>query len=426
MAKVKTKKRVFNTIMAVAAVVIVVAGVMLALNFKGTTSSVGTASSEASVSTAFVTCEKAGNVNIVRSGLGYALENDTTLKAADQIETLSSSSIALAEQGTTLVRLGSRATAVIQDNQGTPGISMKQGTAAVWAKSQMGLVMCEDSVTVVPSSGALLLLSQEEGSASLTVFSGSVECQGVSAQANEGSAITFLKENDTWSATTAEASENSLQDETITSIETFIKEGSTSVYSADDLQKVVDERQAEREKAQQEAIDSGVVADSSSSQGSSSSSSSGTSGTSGDSGSTDSGSSTHHTCTIEIRCDTILNNMGNLTAGKEAYVPSNGTILATSTVQFSEGDTVFDVLTAACKAANIQLEYTFSSLYGTNYIEGINNLYEFDCGEESGWMYKVNGWFPNYGCSKYELHDGDVIVWCYTCNGLGADVGGGM
>ena len=38
-------------------------------------------------------------------------------------------------------------------------------------------------------------------------------------------------------------------------------------------------------------------------------------------------------------------------------------------------------------------------------------------------MYKVNGWFPNYGCSSYYLRDGDVIVWCYTCEGLGTDVG---
>lgn len=55
-----------------------------------------------------------------------------------------------------------------------------------------------------------------------------------------------------------------------------------------------------------------------------------------------------------------------------------------------------------------------------------NHLYEFDCGNESGWMYKVNGWFPNYGCSSYYLEDGDVIVWTYSCKGLGADVGGGV
>ena len=37
-------------------------------------------------------------------------------------------------------------------------------------------------------------------------------------------------------------------------------------------------------------------------------------------------------------------------------------------------------------------------------------------------MYKVNGWFPNYGCSSYYLKDGDVIEWVYTCD-LGKDVG---
>ena len=132
------------------------------------------------------------------------------------------------------------------------------------------------------------------------------------------------------------------------------------------------------------------------------------------------------TCTITIRCDTILDNMDNLTPGKNAYVPSNGCILATSTVQFVDGETVFDVLKRVCEYAGIQIEYSWTPMYNSYYIEGINNLYEFDCGSESGWMYKVNGWFPNYGCSAYTLKEGDVIVWCYTCNGLGADVGGGM
>ena len=37
-------------------------------------------------------------------------------------------------------------------------------------------------------------------------------------------------------------------------------------------------------------------------------------------------------------------------------------------------------------------------------------------------MYKVNGWFPNYGCSRYQLQDGDTVCWVYTCD-LGSDVG---
>ena len=107
-------------------------------------------------------------------------------------------------------------------------------------------------------------------------------------------------------------------------------------------------------------------------------------------------------------------------------MPSNGIILSTSSVQYYDGETVFEVLKRACNAAGIQLEYSWTPMYDSYYIEGINHLYEFDCGSESGWMYKVNGWFPNYGCSAYTLEDGDVIVWCYTCNGLGADVGGSV
>ena len=82
-----------------------------------------------------------------------------------------------------------------------------------------------------------------------------------------------------------------------------------------------------------------------------------------------------------------------------------------------------DVLKKVCTAADIQLEYSWTPAYDSGYIEGINHLYEFDCGKESGWMYKVNDWFPNYGCSSYKVENGDNIVWCYTCNGYGEDVG---
>jgi hypothetical protein len=118
--------------------------------------------------------------------------------------------------------------------------------------------------------------------------------------------------------------------------------------------------------------------------------------------------------------------MGNLEAGKEGYVPKSGVILNTTTVKFTDGETVFDVLNRVCKNKGIQIEYSWTAMYNSYYIEGINNLYEFDCGQQSGWMYKVNGWFPNYGCSSYTLKNGDTIVWCYTCNGLGADVGGSV
>lgn len=90
---------------------------------------------------------------------------------------------------------------------------------------------------------------------------------------------------------------------------------------------------------------------------------------------------------------------------------------------FTEGESVFDVLLRVCTEQKIHMEFTETPMYQSAYIEGIGNLYEFDCGDLSGWMYRVNGCFPNYGCSQYTLADGDVIEWLYTCD-LGKDVGG--
>ena len=128
-------------------------------------------------------------------------------------------------------------------------------------------------------------------------------------------------------------------------------------------------------------------------------------------------------CTIIIVCNTVLDNMDTVNKEKIPFIPKDGTVLPKTQVSFAEGDTVFDVLQKVCAAANLQLEYSYTPIYKSSYIEGINHLYEFDCGPESGWMYKVNGQSPNYGCSAYKLENGDDIIWCYTCTGLGADVG---
>ena len=133
--------------------------------------------------------------------------------------------------------------------------------------------------------------------------------------------------------------------------------------------------------------------------------------------------STALTCTLSVRCDTILDNIGNLDREKVELVPPNGVILDTVTVTFYEGESVFNVLQRELRRAGIHMEFVNTPIYNSAYIEGINNLYEFDCGELSGWMYKVNDWFPNYGCSRYQLKQGDVIEWIYTCD-LGRDIGG--
>ena len=128
-----------------------------------------------------------------------------------------------------------------------------------------------------------------------------------------------------------------------------------------------------------------------------------------------------NSCTFEITCEAILDNRKYLKTGKDRYVPDDGIILKKIKVYFNDGDTVFDVLKFVCQNKNIQLEYSWTPIYNSYYVEGMNNLYEFDCKSQSGWMYKVNGEYANYGCSQYYLKNNDVVEWRFTCDGTGTD-----
>ena len=128
------------------------------------------------------------------------------------------------------------------------------------------------------------------------------------------------------------------------------------------------------------------------------------------------------TCTLEIRCDVLLNHLDQMTKEKAVLVPEDGTLLAATEVEFTGGESVFDVFRRVLREEKLHFEYVDASAYDSVYIEGIGNLYEYDCGPQSGWMYSVNGVFPGLGCSAYTLADGDVIVFRYTCD-LGADLG---
>lgn len=48
------------------------------------------------------------------------------------------------------------------------------------------------------------------------------------------------------------------------------------------------------------------------------------------------------------------------------------------------------------------------------YVSGIGGLKEKQHGPMSGWMYSVNGVAPNMAAIKYNLKDGDKVVWYYV------------
>lgn len=128
------------------------------------------------------------------------------------------------------------------------------------------------------------------------------------------------------------------------------------------------------------------------------------------------------TVTLEVRVDMILYNMHLLHRDKHELVPPDGVIFPRSEVTAYEGESVFNVLQREMRRNYIHMSSRFTPMFNSAYVEAINNLYEFDVGPLSGWMYRVNGWFPNFGASRYLLSDGDEIEWLYTVD-LGRDLG---
>lgn len=124
-------------------------------------------------------------------------------------------------------------------------------------------------------------------------------------------------------------------------------------------------------------------------------------------------------CYISITCKTAIES-GELSDSMLSVLPEDGIVLKDFEVYYEDGATVFDVFASVVKENKIHMEYTGTAKIP--YIEGVANLYEFDCGPLSGWMYQVNGWFPSFNMGQYKVERGDKIEVIYTCD-LGEDVG---
>lgn len=117
------------------------------------------------------------------------------------------------------------------------------------------------------------------------------------------------------------------------------------------------------------------------------------------------------TVTLSIRCDVLEK--------KPDHVPQDGLILPETSFPIAPGDTVYTILTEAAQVHRIHLETNGGA--GMRYVAGISNLYEFDFGDLSGWIFRVNGQEADQGCEQYALQDGDKIEWLYTCE-MGNDL----
>ncbi len=127
-------------------------------------------------------------------------------------------------------------------------------------------------------------------------------------------------------------------------------------------------------------------------------------------GRTDTSGNSIGTVTLSLRCDNAV------AAGAER---ENGVILDATSIDLYDGDSVYDLLIRAAAELTISVDHSGSG--GMEYIRAIDGLYEYDFGELSGWMYRVNGQAPSVGCGSYILSDGDTVEWIYTC-ALGEDI----
>lgn len=125
---------------------------------------------------------------------------------------------------------------------------------------------------------------------------------------------------------------------------------------------------------------------------------------------------------LTVRADILLENMDLLNRDKHELIPPDGVILPLTEARAYQGDTVFDVLQREMRNARIHMAARSVPMLNSSYVEAINNIYEFDAGPLSGWMFRVNQGFPGTGASSHVLNPGDEIIWLYTLD-LGRDIG---
>lgn len=379
--------------------------------------------------------EQSGNVSIIRRGTGYILKQDVGLDDEDRVITSVNSTVSVKRDYEFTIYLDENTQVGIWNSEKeSTSISAQKG--ALYVNT---LYVDEDSFSVSikdtllsPGSGTIFSVEIHDGTQTINVYKGNIELSfnNQHYMVISGSNAVLLQDEDGKNSIYFGKTQTERLSKFI--IDKLLNEKNIC-FTHKKLNEAItfreEETQAAREiQAAHEAeilAQGGTIPVMSAKQMSTESkdnNSGKTENNNKDISNIDKDMKTVKTCTIEIRCDTIMDNLDDLREGKLQYVPPNGVILNTSKVEFIGGETVYNVLKRVCEYSKIPLEYSWTVEYGGYYIEGIDNIFEFDCGFKSGWMYKVNGWYPNYGCSNYIIKDGDVILWNYTCD-YGADLG---
>ena len=89
----------------------------------------------------------------------------------------------------------------------------------------------------------------------------------------------------------------------------------------------------------------------------------------------------------------------------------DGEAVYSSSAEYREGITAFDLLTETAEEKNISV--VFSGSKSSPYVTSINGLCEKQHGPSSGWVYTVNGKMVMLSSGKCTLNPDDVVQWKY-------------
>ncbi len=324
-----------------------------------------------------------GDVSLVRGGSYYTLKDDVSIQDGDTVISSSNSGCDLVFSG--MVKLTLDENSSIKVEKCTPGslqIEVAEGAAF------FDVYDIEEGAECILSAGniesrcretSVLSLESYSGVQTVNVFSGTVDlvCAEEDIKAISGDRAAVIE--DDYDLIISQTSS------VYSDLRTFLLKELISrgglCFKTSDLENVLKERENE----------SGVPADENEGQ--------------------------FLSCSLEIRCDVLAGE-----AQDDVSIPSDGVIFPASPVKFAKGDSVFDVMRKTCKTAGIDIDYDYAVAYTGYKITSIKGISEKKYGNSSGWMYRVNGWYPNYSSSSYVLNDGDVIVWVFTKDG-GSDIG---
>lgn len=379
----KAKKRLLNGIMILMLIVLAATGVLVAGNIQGWFGR--------SKETVITSGTIKGVADMERKGIGYMVDSDTVFQKGDAVATREGAQAEVLIQENGSLTLNENTEIVFSEcSTESLVLEVKKGEFFADAAAHEGTLYVYAGDVKADLTGCVFSVDVQGGKSNIYVYAGNAKVHptdDTEETVKEGNILTIEKDT---ASKTEDLQPIVLNDFLLSQVQNCAS-AEQLCFAAVEFQEIQEKRTAEKQAEVDKKLNGQQTAE--------------------------------KECTVTILCNTILDNMDLLDAGKEAYVPEDGVILAETIVGFETGETAFDVLKRICECMEIQIEYSWTAVYDSYYIEGINHLYEFDCGNESGWMYKVNDQFPNYGSSSYELKDKDQIVWHYTCKGFGADVG---